>query len=76
MIVRKITIEFYQEADNQVGSEHAEITINPVLIDLWNKDKPEHYYTFKSEDGFSFDDEIELMKLFNKAKEMVNIAKT
>lgn len=75
MIINKITIELYQEADNEVGSEHAEITVQPVLIGLFNNDKIDHYYTFKSEHGFSFDDKTEIIELFNKIEKIVNQAK-
>jgi hypothetical protein len=75
MIINKITIEFYQEAGNEVGSEHAEIIVEPVLIGLWEKGKQEHYYTFKSEEGFSFDDKKEWDAMFNKVESIVELAK-
>lgn len=75
MIVNKITIELYQEADNEIGSEHAEIIVNPALIGLWDKDKINHFYTFKSEDGFSFEDKKEVDELFTKIEKIVNSAK-
>ncbi|MFI0436038.1 MAG: hypothetical protein ACH350_10030 [Parachlamydiaceae bacterium] len=75
LIINKITIELYQEADNNVGSEHAEIIVNPVLIGLWQKGKVDHYFTFKSEDGFSFNDKEEVLSIFTKVEKIVNEAK-
>lgn len=75
LIINKITIELYQEADNNVGSEHAEIIVNPVLIGLWQKGEVDHYFTFKSEDGFSFNDKEEVLSIFTKVEKIVNEAK-
>ena len=72
MVINKLTIEIYQEADNEVGSELAEIIVNPVLIGLFNNDKPDYFYTFKSEDGFSFNDKDEVLQLFNKISAIVS----
>ena len=68
ILINKITVELYQQADNEVGSEHAEIVVNPVLIGLFNeKNGPsDHFYTFKSVDGFSFNDKKEVVELFTK----------
>lgn len=73
--INKITIELYQEADNDVGSEHAEIIVNPALIGLYNNGKVDHYYTFKSEDGFSFEDKKELVSVFDRIEKIVELAK-
>lgn len=75
MVINKITLELYQEADNEVGSEHAEIIVNPVLIGLFDKGEVDYYYTFKSTDGFSFNDIEEVMSTFKKVEEMVNLTK-
>ena len=75
MIINKLTIEIYQEADNEVGSDHAEIIVNPAVIGLFNNDKPDYYYTFKSEDGFSFNDKNEILELFNKIESIINQTK-
>lgn len=71
MKINKITIEFYQEADNEVGSEDCTITVNPTLIGLYNKGKATHYYTFQSEHGFSFDDGNEYMEMFRKVESIM-----
>lgn len=73
ILINKITVELYQEADNEVGSEHAEIVVNPVLIGLFNeKDgSSDHFYTFKSVDGFSFNDKKEVLELFTKIESIV-----
>ena len=68
MIINKIQIEFYQEADNEVGSEDLTITVNSTLIGLYNKGKATHYYTLKSEHGWSFDDGNELIEMFRKVE--------
>ena len=73
--INKITIELYQEADNTVGSEHAEIIVNPVLIGLYNNGKVDHYYTLKSEGGFSFEDKKELISVFDRIEKIVELAK-
>lgn len=75
MIINKITIELYQEADNEIGSEHAEIIVQPLLIGLWEKDKEDHYYTFKSEGGVSFDGKEDFLSVFTKIKSIVELAK-
>jgi len=75
MIINGITIELYQEADNQVGSEHATVEVKPALIELWNGEKNEHFFTFKSEHGFSFNDKEEIIKLFDKIEKIVELAK-
>lgn len=71
MIINKIEIEFYQEADNEVGSEDLTITANPALIGLYNNGKSDHYYTLKSEHGWSFDDGNELMEMFRKVESIM-----
>ena len=73
ILINKITVELYQEADNEVGSEHAEIVVNPVLVGLFNeKDGAiDHFYTFKSKDGFSFNDKKEVLELFTKIESIV-----
>jgi len=75
MIINKIEIEFYQQADNEVGSEDFIITVNPVLIGLYNKGKADHYYTLKSEHGWSFDNGDELMEMFRKVESIMEKVK-
>jgi hypothetical protein len=76
IIVNKLTIEICQEADNSIGSEHAEIIVNPSLISLFDSNgKSTHYYTFKSEGGFSFDDKEEILNLFDKVEKIINQTK-
>lgn len=76
MIINKIEIELYQEADNEIGSEIAQVIINPALIGLFDKaGDPDFYYTIKSEHGFSFNDFEEVKELFDKLEEIVKLAK-
>lgn len=73
IIINKLTIELYQKADNDVGSEHAEIIVNPVLIGLFNDKKEDDYYlTFKSESGFSFENKEEIIGMFTKIEKIIN----
>lgn len=75
IIINKLTIELYQEAANNIGSENAEIIVNPALIGLYNKDKKDYYYTFKSEEGFSFNDVKEINELFEKIEKIIESCK-
>jgi len=75
IIINKLTIELYQDAVDNIGAENAEIIVNPALIGLYNKDKKDYYYTFKSEDGFSFNDVKEINELFEKIEKIVETCK-
>ncbi len=35
--INRVSIEIYQEADNDIGSKHSEIIINPALIGLFEE---------------------------------------
>lgn len=73
MKINKITFEYYQEADNEVGSEELEVIVNPTLIGLFtNKNECDYYITLKSEHGFSFDNSDEIIELFKKIEIIVN----
>lgn len=75
IIIDKIKIDIYQDADNELGSEQAEIIVNPALIGLFDdKGNNDYYYTFKSEHGFTFE-EGEIEKLFKKIESIVKLAK-
>ena len=76
-MINKITFEYWQEADNDVGSESLEIIVNPALIGLF-KDNGEinYFFTLKSEDGFSFDDSKELIDLIKNIETTLNNFKT
>ena len=69
--INKLTIELYQEADNTIGSEHAEIIVNPASIGLFHEEKDSFFYIFKSEHGFSFDNKEELKELFDRIETIV-----
>ena len=69
--INKLTIELYQEADNKIGHEEAEIIVNPVLIGLFDNEKDSFFYTFKSEHGFSFEDKEEIKELFDRIETIV-----
>lgn len=71
-----MTIELYQESDNNVGSEHAEIIVKPTLIGLFNGNNEKDYFlTFKSVHGFSFDSKEELIKLFCNVEKIIDECK-
>ncbi len=76
MIIDKITIDVWQEADNEVGSESITIEICPALMGLY-KDNGEidYYLKLKSKDGFSFEDKTELIELINKVEKIAEQAK-
>lgn len=77
IIINRITIELYQEADNNVGSEHAEIIVKPALIGLFNeKNEKDYFLTLKSVHGFSFNNKEELMKLFFNVEKIIDECKT
>lgn len=69
--INKITLDIYQEADNEVGSEHAIIEVNPALIDLFEDNKPDYYFTIKTEHGFSFNNKEEISELFERIETLV-----
>ena len=69
--INKITLDLYQEADNNVGSEHALIEVKPALVDLFDDNKPNYYFTIKSEHGFSFNDKEEIAELFERIETLV-----
>jgi ethanolamine utilization protein EutA (predicted chaperonin) len=76
MEVNRMTIELFREADNEVGSEHMEIIVNPALIGLHNeKGEDDYYLTLKSEDGFSFEDAKEIMDTLENVVKMVEQCK-
>lgn len=76
ILINKLTVELYHEADNDIGSEHATIEVNPVLIGLFDTNNNiDHYYTFKSEAGFSFDNKEEISELFTRIEKIVNECK-
>ena len=72
MKINKITFEYYQEADNEVGSEELEVIVNPALIGLFKDNKSDYYITLKSEHGFSFNNSDEVIELFQKTEILVN----
>ena len=74
MIINKIEIEFYQESDNEVGSEDLLITINPSLIGLFKEGKPDYFYTFKTAHGFSFNDKNEIIEIIDKIESIIQKA--
>lgn len=71
IIVNKLTIDLYQEADNYEGSQDAQIIVEPVLIGLFEGDQPTHYFTFKSESGFNFENRKEINELFENIERIV-----
>lgn len=72
MQIDKVTFEFHQEADNEVGSESIEIIATPVLIGLFKEDGTiDHYFTIKT-DGFSFNDKAEFLTTFDKIEKSLN----
>ena len=77
IIINRITIELYQEADNNVGSEHAEIIVKPTLIGLFKElnNEKDYFLTFKSVHGFSFDSKEELIKLFCNVEKIIDECK-
>lgn len=75
IIINKLTIELYQDADNAIGGENAEIIVNPALLGLYNKDKKDYYYTFKSDEGFSFNNTKEINELFERIEKIVESCK-
>lgn len=76
-MINKITFEYWQEADNDVGSESLEIIVKPALIGLFkNNGEINYFFTLKSEDGFSFDDSKELIDLMENIETSLNNFKT
>ena len=73
--VTKITLEITQEASNTVGFENAEISVNPALLNLFDGDKPDYYFTIKTDDGFSFDDKNEIIELFTRIEKIAEASK-
>jgi hypothetical protein len=73
ILINKITIELYQESDSITGSELAEISVNPTLIGLFRDGKVDHYYSFKSVEGFSFNDIDEVVSVFKKIENIVKL---
>lgn len=76
IIIDKIKIEVWQEADNEVGSESMTIELCPALIGMY-KDNGEvdYYIKMTSEYGFSFEDKTELMQLIDKVERIALEAK-
>ena len=76
-MINKITFEYWQEADNDVGSEILEITVKSALIGLFKDNGDiDYFFTLKSEDGFSFDDSKELIDLIENIETSLNNFKT
>ena len=73
--INKITLDLYQEADNEVGSEHATIEVKPALISLFDDDKIDYFYTIKTDHGFSFNDKEEILELFIRIEKLIEQSK-